>query len=122
MTDMPDRPKAPFRMTPVVFHVLLSLADGEAHAYRVMKEVAARSDGAVKIGPGSLHFTLSKLLGANMIVESAERPDADSDDARRKYFRLTEFGRAVLGSEVAKLADIVELARAKNLVAEGRGA
>jgi DNA-binding PadR family transcriptional regulator len=121
MTNTPERPKAPFRMTPVVFHVLLSLADGEAHAYRVMKEIATRTDGAVKIGPGSLHFTLSKLLEAAMIVEASERPDRDLDDARRKYYRMTEFGRAVLESEVSTLADIVELARAKDLVADGRG-
>ena len=120
MTDN-ERMRAPFRMTPVVFHVLLSLADEEAHAYRIMKEVSDRTDGSVSIGPGSLHFTLSKLLGADMIAESSARPDPNIDDARRKYYALTAYGRAVLRSEVGALSDIVELARAKNLVPE-RGA
>ena len=81
-----------------------------------MKEVSERTHGSVSIGPGSLHFTLSKLLDAEMIAESAERPDAKIDDARRKYYRLTRYGRAVLEAEVGALVDIVELARAKHLV------
>ena len=115
MTDE-EQARAPFRMTPVVFHVLLSLADGEVHAYGIMKDVSARTSGAISIGPGSLHFTLSKLLDAEMIEESSARPDPEIDDARRKYYQLTTYGRAVLESELGALSDIVELARAKNLV------
>lgn len=115
---MNDRKRvpAPFRMTPAVLHVLLSLADEDAHAYRIMKEIEHRTSGAVVIGPGSLHFTLSKLLDSEMIAESAHRTDSEADDARRKYFRLTQYGRAVLESELGVLTDIIERAQAKNLV------
>ena len=83
------------------------LADEEAHAYRIMKEVADRTDGTVSVGPGSLHFALSKLLKAEMITESSVRPDPEIDDARRKYFCLTSYGRAVLESEVGAILMVV---------------
>ena len=106
----------PFRITPVVLHVLLSMADGEVHGYRIMREVEERSRGGVKIGPGSLYFTLNRLLENRMIEESEQRPDPELDDARRRYYCLTDFGRAVLRGEVGKLADIVALARDRGLL------
>ncbi len=118
---MPQSPKAPFRITPVVFHVMLSLADQETHAYRIMKDVDERTRGSIKIGPGSLHFTLAKLLEAGMIEESAHRPDPAMDDSRRKYYRLTDFGREFLSAEATKLADIVEIARGMDLISGAGG-
>lgn len=111
-----ERTRTPFRITPVVFHVLFSLVDGDAHAYGIMKDVEERTGGSVRIGPGSLHFTLGKLMEAEMISESAERPDPEMDDARRRYYRLTRFGRRVLKSELEILADIVDRARRSRLV------
>ena len=113
---------APIRVTPVVLHVLLSLADGEAHAYGIMKEVEARTGGRMKIGPGSLHFTLTKLEGAGWIEPSDARPDPSMDDARRKYFRITERGRQGLEGELqlwAAVVDQPEAARAAPRSAPG---
>lgn len=117
---MTDRPETPFRMTPVVFHVLLALAEGDSHAYQIMKDVPERTDGSLEIGPGSLHFTLGKLADAGFIEESAHRPDPEKDDARRKYFRLTAQGREVLRSEASILAGIVDFASEQGLIT-GRG-
>jgi len=114
---MTDRPKAPFRMTPVVFHVLLALADEESHAYQIMKDVPERSGGAVEVGPGSLHYTLGKLLEADMIEES-DGPEDPDDDARRKYYRLTARGREILSAEASVLAEIVDSARDRDLISE----
>jgi len=116
---MAEESKAPFRMTPVVFHVLLALADGESHAYQIMKDVPERSGGAVDVGPGSLHYTLGKLQDAAMIEES-DGPDDPDDDARRKYYRLTGRGREILSAEASVLAEIVEFARERDLIAEPR--
>ena len=66
-------------MTSPVFHVLLAMADGETHGYRIMQEVAERSRGTVKLGPGSLYFTINRLTDAKMIEESSERPDPAMD-------------------------------------------
>ncbi|MDX1648120.1 MAG: PadR family transcriptional regulator [Longimicrobiales bacterium] len=105
-------------MTPVVFHVLLALADGDSHAYQIMKDVPERTGGAIEIGPGSLHYTLGKLLDAELVEESDHRPRPDEDDPRRKYYRLTTRGREVLSAEAALLADIVDFAFEKGLIPE----
>ncbi len=110
--------KPPFKMTSAVFHVLLAMADGETHGYRIMQEVADRSRGTVKLGPGSLYFTINRLTDANMIEASSDRPDPAMDDSRRKYYRLTPFGRSILQSELRTLADIVALAREKDLIGD----
>ena len=62
-------------LTPAVFHILLTLADGEAHGYAVMQEVTRRSGGSVRLGPGTLYGAIGQLLEDKLIVESEERPD-----------------------------------------------
>ena len=114
----PERPELPFKMTQVVFQVLLSLAAGDAHAYGIMKDVRERTDGSVKIAPGSLHFTLGKLLDAGLVVEPDEASPRGGHDERRIYYRLTPYGRSVLSSEATFMAEMVELARASNLIPE----
>lgn len=109
--------KAPFRVTPVVLHVLLSLTDGEAHGYAIMQAIADRSRGAVKVAPGSLYFTLSRLLEADMIQAAEGVPDPDAEGPPRKVYAMTPFGRDVLRDEVARMADIVAFAKDRDLLA-----
>jgi DNA-binding PadR family transcriptional regulator len=116
----PDRQPAPFRTTALVVHVLLSLADGPAHAYGIMKEIARRTGGRVNPGPGSIHFTLNKLLDGEIIVESEPETRAGGD-GRRRYYALTEQGRALLASEIDALEEILVVARSKNLAVQRRG-
>lgn len=108
----------PFRVTPVVFQVLFSLSEGTSHAYQIMKDVAAQTDGRLEVGPGSLHFTITKLLDSGLIQESDNRPDPGVDDPRRRYFALTSAGRRVLTDEAAQMAQIVSLARSRGLIPE----
>lgn len=110
----------PFKVTPAVFHVLLSLAQGEAHGYAIMSDVDERTRGRVKIGPGSLYFTLDRLSEADLI-EGTDGP-ADADDERRRYYRLTPYGRSVLVSELELMSEIVESARVKRLLADASAA
>ena len=83
-------------LTPAVFHILLSLADGEKHGYGIMQEVADRTDGEMVMGPGTLYGTLKRTPEAGLVEESGERPDASSVDQRRRYCRLTSRGRRVV--------------------------
>jgi DNA-binding PadR family transcriptional regulator len=76
-------------LTPAVFHILLALADKERHGYGIMKEVAARTDGKVILGPGTLYGTISRLLEAGLIKESEERSDPQLNDERRRFYRIT---------------------------------
>jgi DNA-binding PadR family transcriptional regulator len=103
-------------LTPAAFAILLSLAAGERHGYGIMQEVAALSDGQVRLGPGTLYRTIQRLLADSLIVESDERPDPALDDERRRYYRLTEMGRRVAGVEARRLARLVEAARARQLL------
>ena len=109
-------------LTPRVFHILLALVDGEQHGYRIMKEVETRSDGKVRIGPGTLYEAIQRLVKNGLIEESSERPDAELDDQRRRYYRLTDLGRGVLRAEAERLANLVGFARSKDLVDEGKPA
>jgi DNA-binding PadR family transcriptional regulator len=99
-------------LTPAVFHVLVALADDELHGYAVIKEVSTRTGGRVELGTGTLYGIIKRLLADGLVVESKRRPPAIRDDERRRYYRLTPFGRAVVAAETARLEAMVEAARA----------
>jgi DNA-binding PadR family transcriptional regulator len=103
-------------LTPAVFHILLSLAEGEQHGYSIMQEVAARTDNTMVMGPGTLCGTLKRMLEAGLIEESGERPDPALDDQRRRYYRLTREGRRAAVLEAERLEGLVRTARAKSLL------
>jgi DNA-binding PadR family transcriptional regulator len=100
-------------LTPAMFQVLVALADGEKHGYAILKEVARRSDGKVHLRAGTLYAVLKRFVDDGLIEESAERPDPALDDERRRYYRLTEHGRAVAVAEAERLAQTLDQARAK---------
>ena len=100
-------------LTPPVFHILLALAEGERHGYAIMQEVGDRSAGKVNLGPGTLYYSIKRMLANGLIEEAEERPAPDADDERRKYYRVTTFGRAVAEAESERLAELVDLARSK---------
>jgi len=103
-------------LTPAVFHVLLALVDGEQHGYAIMQEVAESTEGQIKMGPGTLYGTIKRLLEAQLIEESDERPDAELDDERRRYYRLTALGERVAKAEAERYAEMVRIAREKKLI------
>lgn len=103
-------------LTPAVFHVLLALSGGEQHGYAIMREVAESTGGQIKMGPGTLYGTIKRLLEAQLIEESDERPDPHLDDERRRYYRLTGVGEQVVKAEARRYAGIVAIARGKRLI------
>ena len=111
-------PESLLPLTPAVFHVLLALAGGERHGYAIMQEVAASTDGRIKMGPGTLYGTVKRLLEAELIEESDERPDPSLDDERRRYYKLTGVGEEVVRAETRRYAAIVKIARGKKLINE----
>lgn len=104
-------------LTPVVFHMLLALADGEKHGYGIMKAVEEDTNGQMQIRVGSLYGSIQRMLTANLIEETDERPAPELDDERRRnYYRLTEFGRRVLQAETQRLAAALDVARDKRVL------
>ena len=101
---------APFLpLSPATLHILLSLAAEDRHGYGIMQEVSRQSEGQYKLGPGTLYDNLQKLMTQGMVEEAPRRP-AD-DDPRRRYYRLTRFGRGVLTAEISRLEGVVREAR-----------
>lgn len=106
-------------LKPQWFHIMLSLAGEEQHGYGIMQEVLRRTDGRVRLWPATLYGSLKRLIEADLIEESDERPAPELDDARRRYYRLTVLGRRVLKAECESLRELVRTVRVKQaMVAE----
>jgi DNA-binding PadR family transcriptional regulator len=102
-------------LPPAVFQILVALADQDRHGYAIMQDVAARTDGRMKLSPGTLYGSIKRMLDDGLIVEVDERPDPADDDERRRYYRLTRYGREVAQAETDRLTTLLRQARAAGL-------
>ena len=100
-------------LKPQWFHIMLSLAGGEQHGYGIMQEVLNRTTGKVRLWPATLYGSIKRLIAAELIEESDERPAPELDDARRRYYRLTPLGRRVLDAECERLQELVRTIQVK---------
>ena len=106
------------QLQPIAFQILVSLADQDRHGYNIMQEVAERTRGEVRLHAGTLYAALKRLLADGLVRELDERPDGQSHDARRRYYRLTARGRLRAEDEARRLAELVRQARASGLSLE----
>ena len=115
---MPKRKLDPLPIA--AFHILLSLADEDRHGYGIMRQVADQTGGAMRLGPGTLYSSIQSLVEEKLIEEVGSRLDSKLDaklgEERRRYYRLTGAGRKLAGSEADRLAGLLRLARAKNIL------
>jgi DNA-binding PadR family transcriptional regulator len=107
-------PESLLPLQPAVFHILMALADDDRHGYGIIQEVLARTNGDVRLSPGTLYRSIQRMLDDDLIVEVHERPELD--DERRRYYRITKFGKAVAREEAARLTALVRLARASGFM------
>ena len=103
-------------LTAQQFHILLSLTDGHLHGYGIIRDVAARTAGSLRLGTGTLYTALARLETLALVEETDPRSRAKDDDERRRYYRLTPLGRAVLKAETNRLDALVHQARRKGIV------
>ena len=96
---------------PLVYHILLALAEEERHGYAIMQRVRERSENRLRLETGTLYRQLKRLLDEGLVEESEHRPAPDRDDQRRRYYRLTRLGHAVIAAETERMADLVNHAR-----------
>ena len=97
-------------LSPARFHALVALSGGELHGYAIMRAVEESSRGQVKMGPATLYGTLKKLVESGLVEEIDH--SNDSDDQRRRYYRLTRLGSRVCMAESDRLSELVRVARA----------
>lgn len=97
-------------LTPQIFYILLSLATKERHGYEIMKQVESDSQSKIKLGPGTLYGAIKRMLEEKLIIE------LDTNHARRKYYKLTEKGRAIFSNELQRYNQAVELAKERSLL------
>jgi DNA-binding PadR family transcriptional regulator len=103
-------------LPPAVFHILVALADRDRHGYSIMQDVAARTDGKVRLSAGTLYSSIRRMLEQGLVEELRESPDPESTDERRRYYRLTRLGRRVAMAEAHRLTEMLNQARETGLI------
>ena len=103
-------------LTPVEFHILLSLADGDRHGYAILQDVSSRTGDQLRTG--TLYTVIKRMLDLGWLVE-AGAPRGESDE-RRRYYGLTPAGRDALKAEALRLQSLVSLAQEKRVLGRGR--
>ena len=108
-------------LPPAQLNILMALTAGDKHGYAIMREVEVFTRGAVKMGPGTLYGAIKQMLKVGLIMESAERPDPELDDERRRYYRLTGLGERVLEAELDRMEQLLRIGRDRTAVVAQRG-
>jgi len=116
--DLPD-PMSLLPLPPATFHILLSLAEEDRHGYAIIQNVAARTNGELRLSAGTLYRSIQRMLEQGLILEPRERPAPEQDDERRRYYRITPYGTAVARAEARRLEQLVRLARQSGFAVEG---
>jgi DNA-binding PadR family transcriptional regulator len=105
-------PQSDLPLAPAAFFILFALAMGDKHGYAIMQEARELSDNAFQIGPATLYTTIQRLLESNWIKETS---GPERGDNRRRYYRLTDAGKAALRCELARMETIVRKSKAMRL-------
>jgi len=115
----PEVDPAPFLPVPLAtFHILLAVAEESRHGYAIIQDVETRTNGSLRLSPGTLYRSIQRMLDDGLIEEMRERPAPELDDERRRYYRITRLGGAVARAEAQRLSDLVGFARAAGLAPE----
>ena len=118
ITEQNITPQSLTPLRPVIFEILLMLNEEERHGYGIMKDIEQRTNGRWILGPGTLYRTLNEMRRLRLIENSDRRPAPDVDDERRRYYRLTNFGRQVAAAEADRMAALVRTARSGDLLSD----
>jgi DNA-binding PadR family transcriptional regulator len=103
-------------LPPAFLHILIAIGDEDRHGYAIMQDVADRTEGRVRMSPGTLYGSIRRMLDEGLIEERFPHSATGDDDERRRYYRVTKFGRAVAAAETDRLSTLVRQARVSGLV------
>jgi DNA-binding PadR family transcriptional regulator len=113
---IPDDLQHLLPLTPAVFFILFALSDGEKHGYAIMQTVSRISENQFRMGPGTLYTTIQRLLDLDVIEETEGAGGQSDHEKRRRYYKLTRTGKAILAADISRMESLVRLARDKRLV------
>ena len=99
------------------FHILMAVADEDRHGYGIIQDVSASTNGELKLSAGTLYRSIQRMLEQGLLIETRDRPAPEDDDERRRYYRITPFGRKVATAEANRLTQLVRLARKSGFAA-----
>jgi len=97
-------------LPPAIFHMLLALYHGERHGYALKREILRRTNGQLNLGAGALYGSIARMVERGLVEESETRPDLHLDDERRRYYRITKFGRRVVQAEAVRVRNLARFA------------
>ncbi len=109
-------PESLLPLQQATFHILLAVADEDRHGYGIIGDIEQRTGGQLRLSAGTLYRSIQRMVEQDLIVETDERPAPEFDDERRRYYRITPFGRRVAKAEAQRLSSLVEQARAMGLM------
>ncbi len=116
MSPTKEEIEAQLPLTPLSFHILLSLVVGELHGYGILKEIDRLTEGEMTPATGPLYLAAQRLLSTGLIAKSDNRPAPELDDQRRRYYALTALGNQVAVAEAERMAHLLRVAVDKGLV------
>ena len=116
--DKRPGPESLLPLPPATFHILIALADEDRHGYAIIQDVAARTNGELKLSAGTLYRSIPRMMDQGLILETSTRPAPELDDERRRYYRITPFGVAVARAEARRHAQLLKMARVRGLAPE----
>jgi DNA-binding PadR family transcriptional regulator len=114
--NLPD-PATLLPLPAATFHILMAVADEDRHGYAIIQDVAARTNGDLKLSAGTLYRSIQRMLEQGLLLETQERPAPELDDERRRYYRITTYGVQVARAETRRLAQLVKLAHESGFAA-----
>ncbi len=103
-------------LSPRDFHILFALADGERHGYGLVKSIERQTDGLIRLDPANLYRAIQRMVADGLVEDAERRAAPGSADERRRYYRITEMGRDVVGAEAGRMRSLAEAAEAKQLI------
>jgi DNA-binding PadR family transcriptional regulator len=111
------KPESFLPLPSATFHILMAVADEDRHGYGIIQDVAASTNGELKLSAGTLYRSIQRMLEQGLLLETRDRPAPEEDDERRRYYRITPLGRSVARAEASRLTQLVRLARKSGFAA-----
>jgi len=115
-------PESFLPVAPRDYLILFSLAGGDRHGYGIVVDVAESSERRVRLDPANLYRSMRRMVANGLVEDAGEDQGMDGSADRRRVYRITALGMAVVRREAARLASLTESARARGLLSESGGA